>query len=162
MTIYVGVFPLSTRALLKRLHGFMIIEASGIEEGETGESRLTIFSPLMKWQCSTDSRKEIAKEDVKKTISRKKNASGVKRFPNMELDCQSRLLQIRLMWDTLTLSLRAGGSMSIDRDNAGSDTMLINICGALNCLSKRALVERGDTPTYIATYRPCSHRCGIH
>ena len=38
----------------------------------------------------------------------------------------------------------------------------VNICGAQDCLSKRALVERGDTPTYIATYRSCSHRCGIH
>ncbi|KAL4565879.1 hypothetical protein LXL04_029985 [Taraxacum kok-saghyz] len=38
----------------------------------------------------------------------------------------------------------------------------VNICGVQYCLSKRALVERGDTPTYIATYRPCSHRCGIH
>ncbi|KAL4556137.1 hypothetical protein LXL04_038780 [Taraxacum kok-saghyz] len=27
-----------------------------------------------------------------------------------------------------------------------------------DCLSKRAIVERGNTPTYIATYRSCSHR----
>ncbi|KAL4587204.1 hypothetical protein LXL04_000071 [Taraxacum kok-saghyz] len=29
-----------------------------------------------------------------------------------------------------------------------------------NCLSKRAFVLRGDTPSYITTYRSCSHRCG--
>ncbi|KAL4570264.1 hypothetical protein LXL04_025916 [Taraxacum kok-saghyz] len=61
------------------------------------------------------------------------------------------------MWDTLTLPLRAGGSMSLNRDvlgvrNAGSDTMLIYV-EPQYCLSKRALVERGDTPTYIANYR---------
>ena len=44
---------------------------------------------------------------------------------------------------------------------AGSDTILIYVEPKI-CLSKRALVERGDTPIYIATYRLCSHRCGIH
>ncbi|KAL4570090.1 hypothetical protein LXL04_025741 [Taraxacum kok-saghyz] len=68
----------------------MNIEASDIEEGEIGESRLTIFSPLMKWQCSTDSRKE---EEERTCLMMTLQASGVNRFPNMELDCQGRLLQ---------------------------------------------------------------------
>ncbi|KAL4576336.1 hypothetical protein LXL04_012428 [Taraxacum kok-saghyz] len=34
----------------------------------------------------------------------------------------------------------------------------VNICGVPRLSLQKSLVERGDTPTYIATYRYCSHK----